>query len=225
MGSLLSSGFRAAIFLAFLIGFFVPDPQYCKAGARRSCKGWPSHQPFYALCACQANLDSSEHGRTLDAVGMTIRGEPACGRAYQYSVGPRIRTIMQSCASAADPFFSSAQKPWFEPGPRHLEPSSATRHKRADWAETVRCLQPPTFIAPGAERPIWPHALSHELATRRAEACAPRPRSWSCEYRGRSRCGHETTAPRHCPLLEHEKSPCQLDHTSPNSSVARTRQL
>ena len=25
-------------------------------------------------------------------------------------------------------------------------------------------------------------------------------------------------------LLEHEKSPCQLDHASPNSSVARTRQ-
>src|SRR5450755_4647316 len=28
-------------------------------------------------------LDSSEHGGTLDAVGMTIRGEPAFGRAYQ----------------------------------------------------------------------------------------------------------------------------------------------
>ena len=28
-------------------------------------------------------LYSSEHGGTLDAVGMTIRGEPACGRAYQ----------------------------------------------------------------------------------------------------------------------------------------------
>src|ERR1700719_2377491 len=78
-------------FLAFLIGFFVrpgipflrPDPQYCKAGARRSCQGWPSRQPFHALCACQANLDSSEHGGTLDAVGMTIRGEPAFGRADQ----------------------------------------------------------------------------------------------------------------------------------------------
>src|SRR5882762_3427182 len=28
-------------------------------------------------------LDSSEHGGTLDAVGMTIRGEPAFGRADQ----------------------------------------------------------------------------------------------------------------------------------------------
>ena len=53
---------RRSLFLAFLIGFFVrsgipflrPDPQYCKAGARRSCQGWPSHQPFHALCLCQA---------------------------------------------------------------------------------------------------------------------------------------------------------------------------
>jgi hypothetical protein len=62
MGLLLSSGFRAVIFLAFLIGFLCstgipflrPDPQYCKAGARRSCQGWPSHKPFQALCARQA---------------------------------------------------------------------------------------------------------------------------------------------------------------------------
>ena len=51
---------RRSLFLAFLIGFFVrsgipflrPDPQYCKAGARRSCQGWPSHQPFHVLCPC-----------------------------------------------------------------------------------------------------------------------------------------------------------------------------
>jgi hypothetical protein len=48
MGPFLSSGFGAA-HLSFLIGFFVrpgvpflrPDPQYYKAGARRSCQGWP----------------------------------------------------------------------------------------------------------------------------------------------------------------------------------------
>jgi hypothetical protein len=54
MGPFLSSVFGAVIFLlyllVFLIGFFVrpgipffrPDPQYFKAGARRSCQGWPS---------------------------------------------------------------------------------------------------------------------------------------------------------------------------------------
>src|SRR5450755_2103356 len=75
--------------LAFLIGFFVrpgipflrPDPQYCKAGARRSCQGWPSHQLSTRSALARPYLDSSEHGGTLDAVGMTIRGEPAFGRA------------------------------------------------------------------------------------------------------------------------------------------------
>jgi hypothetical protein len=35
-------------------------------------------------------------------------------------------------------------------GTRHLEPSSATRHKRTDSAKPVGCLQQPRFIAPGA---------------------------------------------------------------------------
>ena len=52
-------------------------------------------------------LDSFEHDGTLGAVGMTIRGEPAFGRGSinrattLYSVGPRTRTMMQPCASAA----------------------------------------------------------------------------------------------------------------------------
>jgi hypothetical protein len=62
MGPFLSSGFRAAHRLSFFIGFFVrsgipflrPDPQYCRAGARKSCQGWPSHPPFHGLCLCQA---------------------------------------------------------------------------------------------------------------------------------------------------------------------------
>ena len=29
--------------------FFAPTPQYCKAGARRGCQGWPAHQPFHVL--------------------------------------------------------------------------------------------------------------------------------------------------------------------------------
>jgi hypothetical protein len=54
---------RRSLFLAFFTGFFVrpgksrffaPDPQHCKAVARRSCQGWPSHQPFHELWTCQA---------------------------------------------------------------------------------------------------------------------------------------------------------------------------
>src|SRR5256884_6085211 len=62
------------------------------------------------LAACFAlarpYLDGFEHDGTLNAVAMTIRGEPAFGARFNrattlYSVGPRTRTMMQSCASAA----------------------------------------------------------------------------------------------------------------------------
>ena len=62
-------------------------------------------------------------------------------------------------------------------GTRHLEPSSATRHKRTDWAETVGCLQQPPFIASGAERRRPAPRPLARAATRRSKACAPRPRS------------------------------------------------
>ena len=166
------------------------------------------------LAACSAlarpYLDSSEHDGTLGAVGMTIRGEPAFGRG---SIAPqpcirwvhRTRTMMQSCASAAKlrgggPILSTRHESHGgTSGPRHLEPSSATRHKRTDRAETVGCLQRPPFIVPDAERRRPAPRPRARGATGRSEACAPRPRSWSCACRGRSRCGLETTAPRRCP--------------------------
>src|SRR6478752_2704900 len=64
------------------------------------------------LAACFAlarpYLDGFEHDGTLNAVAMTIRGEPAFGARFNrattlYPVGPRTRTMMQSCASAAKP--------------------------------------------------------------------------------------------------------------------------
>jgi hypothetical protein len=135
------------------------------------------------------HLDSSEQGGTLDAVGMTIRGEPACGRAYQrattlYSVDPRTRTMMQSCASAAKlrgsgPTLFLGTKAIVSAGtppPRTVigDPSQADGLGR-NWY-----LQQAPFIAPGAERcHLAPRPLA-QAATRRSEACAPRPRSWSC---------------------------------------------
>src|SRR5258708_6921948 len=50
-------------------------------------------------------------------------------------------------------------------------------HKRTDRAETVGCLQQPPFIAPGAERRRPAPRPLAQAATRRSEACAPRPRS------------------------------------------------
>jgi hypothetical protein len=71
---------------------------------------------------CQASLDSSQHGGTLDTVGMTIRGEPAFGRADQSrhnlvfgeSKDPNHDAAMRIGSEAPrrrTPFFSSAQKP------------------------------------------------------------------------------------------------------------------
>ena len=165
------------------------------------------------LAACSAlarsYLDSSEHDDTLGAVGMAIRGgarfRARINRATTlYPVGPRTRTMMQLCASAAKlrsggPILFLGITAMAQTGTRHLESSSATRHKRTDWAETVGCLQRPPFIAPGAERGLLAPRPLARAAKRRSEAYAPRPRSWSCECRGRFRCGLETTAPRRCP--------------------------
>jgi len=84
-------------------------------------------------------LDSSEHGGTFVAVGMTIRGEPAFRARRSIAPQPCIRwvqdpnhdaviRISERSSEAAGPFFSSAQKPWHKPGLCHLEPSSTTRH-------------------------------------------------------------------------------------------------
>src|SRR2546423_5933169 len=48
-----------------------------------------------------------EHDGTLNAVAMTIRGEPAFGARFNrattlYPVGPRTRTMMQSCEPPGD---------------------------------------------------------------------------------------------------------------------------
>jgi hypothetical protein len=93
MGFSLSSGFRAAVSLSCFLDRFLcsiwnpvspPRPAVpqkpTRAGAvkvgRRTNLSTPS-------TLARLYLDSSEHGGALDAVGMTIRGEPAFGRADQ----------------------------------------------------------------------------------------------------------------------------------------------
>ena len=169
-------------------------------------------RPNVAACSelTRPYLDSFEHDDTLGAIGMTIRGEPACGRGISrattlYPVGPRTRTMMQSYASAAKLrsggpiLLFGIESQGNTSGFRHLEPSSATRHQRTERAETVGCPSVTSVMMPAAEqrRPA-PHPPARD-ATGRSAACAPRPRSWSCACRGRSRCGLETTAPRRCP--------------------------
>ena len=105
-------------------------------------------------------------------------------RAGAVKVGRR--TDLSKCSALARP---------------HLDSSEHGGTSQADGLgpKLSGCLQRPPFIALGAEpRHLAPRPRAPG-ATRRSEACAPRPRSWSCEYRARSRCGIETTAPRRCP--------------------------
>src|SRR5262249_40501155 len=93
------------------------------------------------FCQGCPTVSASSAPAHLGVSGMTTL-EGSCGLVHEASChilvcgGPKTQTMMQGYASAAnseaaDPFFSSALKPWGVPGPRHLEPSSATRRRRA----------------------------------------------------------------------------------------------
>src|SRR6266404_5692326 len=93
MGSLLSSGFRAAISLSCSVSlfdlesrFFAPTRSIAKPARAGAVK--VGRRTNLSTCSALARpyLDSSEHGGTLGAVGMTIRGEPAFGRV---SIAPQ----------------------------------------------------------------------------------------------------------------------------------------
>ena len=170
MGSLLSSGFRAAIFfLACFLDRFLcltwdsflrPDPQYCKAGARRAVK--VGRRPDLAAFSVLARpyLDSSEHDGPLGAVGITIRGEPAFGRgSSRHNLvfgGSKDPTMMQSCASAAElrgggPILWYGLEARSISGCRHLGLLLATRPPRSD-GPNLRCLYRHLLIASVAGR-------------------------------------------------------------------------
>ena len=156
-------------------------------------------------------LDGSEHDGTLGVVGMTtVEGSPLGWRArsrHMLVFGGCLttRTMMQSCASAAKlrgggPILYLGIKAMRA----YRDPATSNRHRRP--VASVRtgpklsvCLQRPPFIVPdGGRRPRAPRHRARS-ATRRSEACAPRPRSWSCASRGRSPCGPDTTVPGRCP--------------------------
>src|SRR5436190_14744236 len=163
------------------------------------------------LAACFAlarpYLDGFEHDGTLNAVAMTIRGEPAFGTRFNrattlYPVGPRTRTMMQSCASAAKlrsggpilPFGVRAKGRLGIPPPRTVigVPSQAYGQ-----AETV-VVPSASFVHCAGRKTTPSGTMPSRMSRHRAVACAPRPRSWAFEYRERSRCGIETTSSRRC---------------------------
>src|SRR3979490_3335758 len=63
--------------------FFVPTRSIAKPARAGAVKVGRRTNLSTRSALARPYLDSSEHDGTLDAVGMTIRGEPAFGRAYQ----------------------------------------------------------------------------------------------------------------------------------------------
>src|SRR6201982_1034276 len=166
MGLFLSRSFSRAAHLSSFISFFVrsqspflrPDPPQRQAVAHRSCQGWsPLRRPPTRL-----GLDRSENGGTITS----SRAGPARGRSegsprssvdlsrhnlvFGGSKDPNHDAVMRIGSEAPKRRTHSLlrrDKPWSPSGQRHLEPSSATRHKRTGWAKTVWCLlRPPVIV-------------------------------------------------------------------------------
>jgi hypothetical protein len=183
-----------------------PNPRFAYVGARGSCQGWPSHQP----CGIAPPLP----GHTWTASSTTARlarsGDDQRGaRTRSIAPQPCIRWEQEPDHDAAMRIGSEAPRRRTHSSSRHdshespRDPATSNRHRRPrhkwmECAETVGCLQYPPFMMQDAERRRPAQRPLARTATRRSEACAPRPRSWACECRGRSWYGFETTAPRHC---------------------------
>src|SRR5258707_12725973 len=84
---------HSSFFVRLGIPFLRSDPQYCKAGARRSCQGWPSPQPCGVLRPCQGHtLTASSTTARLMRSGRRSEGSLPSGADHRattlYSVGP-----------------------------------------------------------------------------------------------------------------------------------------
>ena len=151
-----------------------------------------SHSPY-----------SFEHDGTLAAIGMAIRGEPACGRDQSRhnlvsgrSKDPNHDAVMRIGSEAPKRRTHSSSRHESQGACR--DSATSNRHRRAITSGRTRpklsgCLQRSPFIVPDAKRRRPAQRPPARAATGRSEACAPRPRSWACEYRERSWCGLETT--------------------------------
>ena len=138
--------------------------------------------------------------------------------------------MMQSCASAAKLRSGGPILPIGMKAKGHVGiPATSNHHRRPVTSERTRpklsrCLQHPPFNVPDANRRRPVQRPPERAATGRSEACAPRPRSWSCECRGCIIGAGSKPLRQGAVLLEHEQPPRQLNHASSNPSIARTGQ-
>jgi hypothetical protein len=75
-----SSSRPAGFFVRLESRFFIPTRSIAKPARAGAVKVGRRTNLSTRSALARPYLDSSEHGGTLDAVGMTIRGEPAFGR-------------------------------------------------------------------------------------------------------------------------------------------------
>src|SRR5262245_31752136 len=113
------------------------------------------------------------------------------------------------------------QKPWFSPGHRHLEPSSATPSQGAEKAETVRfSLSKPLPSVCGTENDaLGHHAIVHEAPQGDEELA--RQGDDQLLARATSVLGARSKPlGQGAVLLELKEAPRELDHPSPHPSIA-----
>src|SRR6266852_3050995 len=246
MGLFLSRSFGTPAHLLSFISFFVRSESRSFVLTRASpCR---RAQELSRL----AVAPTSWHAPPLPGHTLTLRARrhARCGRdddqrgarfrarinraTTLYSVGPRTRTMMQPCASAAKlrgggpilPLGMTAMSHLGTPSPR--DPATSNRHRRP--------------VTSGRTGPKLSGVFSDLRSLRRAQYDAVRhhalPHQPPQGDQKLARQGHDhglasaagglgagsKPLRQGALLLEHEKSPRQLDHASPNSSVAGTGQ-
>ena len=165
-------------------------------------------QPRGMLRPCQAYLDGCEHdgtawcGRNDDQRGARFRArfESRHNLVSGRSKDLNHDAVMRIGSEAPKRRTHSSNRHEAKghvgiPPPRTIIGAVTSERTRP---KLSRYLQHPPFIVQDAKRRRPVQRPPERAATERSKACVPRPRSWSCECRGRSRCGLETTAPKRC---------------------------
>ena len=136
--------------------------------------------------------------------------------------------MMQPCASAAKlrsggPILFLGITAMAQTGTRHLESSSATRHKRTDWAKLLGAFSNLRLLRRAQNDAVRHHALSHE-PPQGDQKLARQGHDHELARTARVLGAGSKPLRQGAVLLKDEKSPRQLDYASPNSSVAGTGQ-
>ena len=168
-GAFFVKEFQQPIFLPSSVSLFdpkapVPSPtrhsgKPSRAGAVKAGCLFGDHPGGLALTVPSTAAPSNAVG--LGQQDDDQRGARVRARIYRattlYSVGPRtsnhdaVMRIGSEAPKRRTHSLLRRDKPWSPSGQRHLEPSSATRHKRTGWAKTVGCLLRPPVIVRDAE--------------------------------------------------------------------------